>query len=360
MTCRDVTGWGRAAFLVLLIAGGVFGRSATVNAQSLSARGDGGDAGADIVLGFEERSNRLSPFDTGRLDRLAARMTFQDGQRLLLLAPTPADPAARTFVTARMATVEQELSRRGLTAERVRTDSPVSSGYGGTVAATLVLRLVPKDLPRTPIERRPVAEPPVQPPSGMPLPSMSAPVDAPMDAVVPPAPAVATAALASVPPSSTAPVSLTPPAPPASLPAPPASSPPPDPILPPPAATASSIETPPATAVAPPAASQSPLATAPVPAAPIVEPPVVVEETWTAAVGKSLRDVLRTWGDRAGWTIVWQSDRDYPVDAQATFTGDFATAASHLLDGFATAVPAPYAHFYKGNQVLLVLSGEGR
>jgi len=73
-----------------------------------------------------------------------------------------------------------------------------------------------------------------------------------------------------------------------------------------------------------------------------------------------LRDVLREWGERAGWTVVWQSDHEYPVEASADFSGDFTEAATQLFEGFATVAPAPFAHFYKGNHVLVVRSGEGR
>ena len=89
-------------------------------------------------------------------------------------------------------------------------------------------------------------------------------------------------------------------------------------------------------------------------------PPVKVEELWLAAAGRSLQEVLKAWADKAGWTLIWQSDREYPIDASASFSGDFTKAASQLCEGFSTVAPAPFAHFYKGNQVLVILSGEGR
>lgn len=84
------------------------------------------------------------------------------------------------------------------------------------------------------------------------------------------------------------------------------------------------------------------------------------DDVWLAAAGRTMRGVLKEWGDHAGWTIVWQSDRDYPLDASASFTGDFTTAATQLFDGFASAVPTPLGRFYKGNRVLVVEAGEGR
>jgi hypothetical protein len=93
-----------------------------------------------------------------------------------------------------------------------------------------------------------------------------------------------------------------------------------------------------------------------VPAPP--SPPPPAEERWSVPAGRMLRDVLGEWAVHAGWTVVWRSDRDFPLDAPASFQGDFLSAATRLFEGFATAVPAPLGHFYKGNKVLVVISGE--
>ena len=98
----------------------------------------------------------------------------------------------------------------------------------------------------------------------------------------------------------------------------------------------------------------------PPPAAPSAPPAVVVQEVWTAAAGRQLRAVLDDWAGRAGWTLVWQSDRDYPLEASASFTGDFTQAAQQLVAALAAVAPAPFANFYKGNRVLVVHTGEGR
>jgi hypothetical protein len=75
---------------------------------------------------------------------------------------------------------------------------------------------------------------------------------------------------------------------------------------------------------------------------------------WVATAGRSLRSVLQEWGEHSGWTIVWQSSFDYPIDASASYAGDFQTAAKALVIGFADAVPPPVAHVYRANQVLLI------
>ncbi|HIJ39434.1 MAG TPA: hypothetical protein HPP80_11125 [Rhodospirillaceae bacterium] len=89
-------------------------------------------------------------------------------------------------------------------------------------------------------------------------------------------------------------------------------------------------------------------------------PAVSVGTLWTAGSGKSLKEVLNGWCEQAGWHLVWQSNRRYPMEASADFSGSFEEAARQLVEGFAEVAPAPFGHFYKGNKVLVITSGEGR
>ncbi len=75
---------------------------------------------------------------------------------------------------------------------------------------------------------------------------------------------------------------------------------------------------------------------------------------WDAAMGESLRSLLMTWGERAGWTIVWKMDRDYVLEAGVVFRGTFMDVTGALVRSFARATPAPIGTFYKGNRVLVV------
>jgi hypothetical protein len=99
---------------------------------------------------------------------------------------------------------------------------------------------------------------------------------------------------------------------------------------------------------------QPPIPTAPIPA----KAPIEVQELWDAVPGKTMRVVLEEWGKRAGWTIIWQTDRDYTLEAPASFGGDFVAASTRLFEGFATAKPVPLGHVYAENRVLVVVSGE--
>ena len=77
-------------------------------------------------------------------------------------------------------------------------------------------------------------------------------------------------------------------------------------------------------------------------------------EDWLAEEGQNLKDLLGEWSDRAGWRLVWKTNRNYPLTAGAMFRGRFADASAALIRTFARAKPAPVATFYKGNRVLVV------
>jgi hypothetical protein len=86
----------------------------------------------------------------------------------------------------------------------------------------------------------------------------------------------------------------------------------------------------------------------------------VVEElnVWEAESGRTLRQTLEDWGQRAGWNVVWDTEVEYPVQASARFEGEFIDAAMMMVDGFREARPAPLARFFTGNQVIVVRTGE--
>ncbi len=81
-------------------------------------------------------------------------------------------------------------------------------------------------------------------------------------------------------------------------------------------------------------------------------------EDWLAEEGKSLKLLLTEWCDRAGWRLIWNTNRNYTLTAGAMFRGRFADVSSALIRAFARARPAPIATFYKGNRVLVVETKE--
>ena len=96
---------------------------------------------------------------------------------------------------------------------------------------------------------------------------------------------------------------------------------------------------------APPAAAAS---------GPPAAPASGIQEQWTATDGSSLSATLTGWGQRAGWTVVWETDDDFRLAAGATLDGDFPTAAGGLIEAFSHARPRLRAIFYAGNRVLRV------
>ena len=81
-------------------------------------------------------------------------------------------------------------------------------------------------------------------------------------------------------------------------------------------------------------------------------------EDWLAPEGAALRSLLMDWSDRAGWKVIWKSDREYILEAGAVFRGRYMDVTSALIRTFARARPAPIATFYKGNKVLLITTLE--
>lgn len=79
-----------------------------------------------------------------------------------------------------------------------------------------------------------------------------------------------------------------------------------------------------------------------------------VQTAWKADRDRPLRAVLEEWGERAGWSVVWNSGYEYRLEAGASFGGDFVQAAGDLVRSMQTARPPVTATFYKGNRVLLI------
>lgn len=79
-----------------------------------------------------------------------------------------------------------------------------------------------------------------------------------------------------------------------------------------------------------------------------------ISKSWVVVSGKTLRQVLTEWSSDAGWDLVWNTSREYPVAASAVFEGRFMDVSSALVRNFGRAAPVPYAKFYKGNKVLVI------
>lgn len=94
-------------------------------------------------------------------------------------------------------------------------------------------------------------------------------------------------------------------------------------------------------------------------AAPAASTPAAVTGEWTGQKGQTLREVLKSWSDKAGVDLYWSIDYDYRLSDNASFNGDYDQAVAGLLDRFATVRPQPYGQLHKsagGPRVLVVKS----
>ena len=88
--------------------------------------------------------------------------------------------------------------------------------------------------------------------------------------------------------------------------------------------------------------------------------PEAVNHGWTVDPDehRTLRGTLESWAARAGWTLVWNAERDYVVGAAAAFEGGFLEAADLLLSGPATRRTLE-ARAYRANRHLVVGDADG-
>ena len=81
---------------------------------------------------------------------------------------------------------------------------------------------------------------------------------------------------------------------------------------------------------------------------------VLASDVWEIFAGTTLEDVLMEWADRAGWTVVWNSDYSYPISASAQFRGSFVEVTAKLIRSMARAEPPVRGRYFKGNNVLVI------
>lgn len=51
---------------------------------------------------------------------------------------------------------------------------------------------------------------------------------------------------------------------------------------------------------------------------------------------KTLYQALLRWGQQAGWQLIWDAERDFPVEAQVTLNGTFLTSLNSVMHSLAT------------------------
>lgn len=81
------------------------------------------------------------------------------------------------------------------------------------------------------------------------------------------------------------------------------------------------------------------------------------KRTWTASAGQKLEDVLREWaaiGAAKPWTLIWNTNRVYPITADAEFEGYFCEATSLIVTAFRNDNHPPRGSGSQKNNVFVV------
>jgi hypothetical protein len=55
---------------------------------------------------------------------------------------------------------------------------------------------------------------------------------------------------------------------------------------------------------------------------------------WTIKQGETLTQALNDWAKKAGYSVVWNADHTFPIEAAASFDGDFISAVRTLFDAY--------------------------
>ncbi|WP_315923089.1 toxin co-regulated pilus biosynthesis Q family protein [Mesorhizobium sp. SP-1A] len=84
------------------------------------------------------------------------------------------------------------------------------------------------------------------------------------------------------------------------------------------------------------------------------EPYKPAASQFTVSAGQMLHPVLAEWASKSGWTVIWESEYDYRIEANASFNGNFVDAVTQIVTAMAEARPAITVDFYQGNNVAVV------
>ncbi len=62
-----------------------------------------------------------------------------------------------------------------------------------------------------------------------------------------------------------------------------------------------------------------------------VQTPAAQEQWQVQLTDQTMSILLRRWAAQAGWQLVWEADRDYPIDSNFTLQGDFLTVLESVM-----------------------------
>lgn len=80
-----------------------------------------------------------------------------------------------------------------------------------------------------------------------------------------------------------------------------------------------------------------------------------VTQLWAISLhDKTLYRVLRRWAAQAQYQLVWQTDRDFPIESEVVFEGSFRSAVTEVMEGVSQSDYPLQAIFNPSTRVLRV------
>lgn len=87
---------------------------------------------------------------------------------------------------------------------------------------------------------------------------------------------------------------------------------------------------------------------------------VVPVKEWSVLITDNmLSTAMVRWGREAGFQVIWESAKDFPVMAEATFAGRFEDAVNAIVESLA-ASDAPVRAIYYANKVVRIVRYDGQ
>jgi hypothetical protein len=89
--------------------------------------------------------------------------------------------------------------------------------------------------------------------------------------------------------------------------------------------------------------------------------PTVIEPSWHAEKGQTLRAILEDWSKNAHVQLYWSTDYDYRLNSDVAYGGSFDQAVGKLLDQFSAVKPQPYGQLHRNPETggILVINTYG-
>lgn len=75
---------------------------------------------------------------------------------------------------------------------------------------------------------------------------------------------------------------------------------------------------------------------------------------WVLTAGGLVGQQIVSWGQRAGWNVLWRDGQDWVVPSSVEFHGDFSAAASQVLEDLSAEGASVHGVFYQGNHTLVI------